>query len=1122
MEEELTSWIQDHTSSKVTPNFLKTIRNIAKVHRQDSTKFVKACMALGNFKGQEHFLEQLLGKLKDQQPGTAPKRTSLVENHDSDFVVSNGKTAAAKKPVLIPKPKPFKRLQKKKLLSLSYEDEEEKDELFPKSSSFNSVSSIKSQTSISFKKINKDAAKKLKEFSINSDDKQSSERLEADRLPLSVPKLEVYSDEDQISAGFVKKEQSSEPEMPSIHESDEENIMDKEDIIAEERDWYASDDDYGNVTADDFVDNSFSASKKSNQKHIKGNPESNLMAQIQLNSIPLSQRSNIIPPFLTSYNNKSGERAIIGSMDISQEAKTGLISPIRNADSEFCINAKKGSHLVAMKRLQRDHKSKSKETANLVGTGIGSVLGMKETPEIQNDPQKQGESIDETQSFEDIQKVRESLPASKVKSQILEIVRENQVTIVIGETGSGKTTQLAQFLYENGHCKDGKLIGCTQPRRVAAMSVAKRVALEMGVELGNEVGYSIRFEDETSKLTRIKFMTDGILLRETLMDEMLDKYSCIIMDEAHERSLNTDVLLGFFKELLRKRRDLKLIVTSATMNANKFSQFFGNAPQFTIPGRTFPVQVVYTRYPVSDYVESAVTQALKTHLSTPVSSGDILIFMTGQEDIEVTCEVLKEKLLEVYSKKLGIASFEDINDIEILPIYSSLPADVQGRIFKATDPNKRKVVVATNIAETSLTVDGIKYVIDCGYSKLKVYNPRIGLDSLTVTPISLANADQRSGRAGRTGPGIAYRLYTEDSAYEDMYPQAIPEIQRTNLSNTLLLLKSLGVEDLLKFPFIDPPPTQILMTSLFELWSIGALDNMGNLTKLGIQMAKFPLRPSLSKILLVAASNGCSKEMISIVSMLSVPQVFYRPKERQEESDQARNRFFVSESDHLTLLNVYSQWKANNYSYHWCNKHFLQYKSLQRAREIKHQLLRVMEKLNIPVVSSGADWDVVRKSICSGYAHQAAKISGLGKYVHLKNGMGLQLHPTSALFGLGDLPPYVVYHELLLTSKEYINVVTTVDPFWLMEFGGLFYNIRRRREEEEYGLYETEKEQDTSKDSLDFKIEKCTRLKEVALKRLQDDKIEYEKFTNAALSKRKGKETSKSGVSIGFKRRKPL
>ena len=576
------------------------------------------------------------------------------------------------------------------------------------------------------------------------------------------------------------------------------------------------------------------------------------------------------------------------------------------------------------------------------------------------------------------------------------------------------------------------MIGCTQPRRVAAMSVAKRVAEEMEVKLGSTVGYAIRFEDCTSKDTVIKYMTDGVLLRESLNEQDLDRYSCVIMDEAHERALNTDVLMGLFNKILQRRRDLKLIVTSATMNSKRFSEFFGGAPEFFIPGRTFPVDIMFHRSPVEDYVDQAVQQVLAIHVS--MGAGDILVFMTGQEDIECTCELVRERL----------DALNDPPELSILPIYSQMPADLQAKIFDRAPPGVRKCIVATNIAETSLTVDNIMYVVDAGYSKLKVYNPRMGMDTLQITPISQANAGQRAGRAGRTGPGKAFRLYTEKAYKDELYISTIPEIQRTNLSNTVLLLKSLGVRDLLDFDFMDPPPQDTITTSLFDLWALGALDNLGELTDLGSKMNAFPMDPPLAKLLIVSEEYGCSEEMVTIVSMLSVPNVFYRPKERQEESDAAREKFFVPESDHLTYLHVYSQWKVHGHSDAWCARHFLHAKSLRRAREIRDQLLDIMRLQRMRMASCGTDWDVIRRCICSGYYHQAAKVKGIGEYINLRTSVTVQLHPTSALYGLGFLPDYVVYHELILTSREYMSTVTAVDPRWLADLGGVFYSVKEK------------------------------------------------------------------------------
>ena len=737
------------------------------------------------------------------------------------------------------------------------------------------------------------------------------------------------------------------------------------------------------------------------------------------------------------------------------------VPAVRDFQSDMAVFSRKGSKVVRERRQQRERQRAAKDSMNAAGTTLGTIMGVRGDADDDSARPVEGEGDstevarpdahvagpkgsnkfaehmkknDGASSFsqsKSLREQREYLPAFAVREDLMRVIRDNQVIIVVGETGSGKTTQLTQFLHEDGYGSHG-MIGCTQPRRVAAMSVAKRVSEEMEVKLGSTVGYAIRFEDCTSKDTVIKYMTDGVLLRESLNEPDLDRYSCIIMDEAHERALNTDVLMGLFKKILQRRRDIKLIVTSATMNSKRFAEFFGGAPEFTIPGRTFPVDVMFHRTPVDDYVDQAVQQVLAIHVS--MGPGDILVFMTGQEDVEVTCELVRERL----------DALKDPPKLSILPMYSQMPADLQAKIFDKAAPDVRKCIVATNIAETSLTVDGIMYVVDPGYSKLKVYNPRMGMDTLQITPVSQANSSQRSGRAGRTGPGKAFRLFTEKAFKDEMYLQTIPEIQRTNLSNTILLIKSLGVKDLLDFDFMDPPPQDTITTSLFDLWALGALDNLGELTSLGKKMNAFPMDPPLAKLLIMSEEYGCSEEMVTIVSMLSVPNVFYRPKERQDESDAAREKFFVPESDHLTYLHVYSQWKANGYYDGWCTRHFLHAKSLRRAKEVREQLTDIMKMQKIAMTSCGTDWDVIRKCICSGYYHQAAKVRGIGEYMNLRTSVTVQLHPTSALYGLGFLPDYVVYHELILTSKEYMSTVTAVDPRWLAELGGVFYSVKEK------------------------------------------------------------------------------
>ena len=624
-----------------------------------------------------------------------------------------------------------------------------------------------------------------------------------------------------------------------------------------------------------------------------------------------------------------------------------------------------------------------------------------------------------------IMEQRQSLPIFKLKDQLVQAISDNQVLIVIGETGSGKTTQITQYIAEVGYTIRGK-IGCTQPRRVAAMSVAKRVSEEFGCRLGQEVGYTIRFEDCTSQETKIKYMTEGMMLRECLIDFDLSQYSVIMLDEAHERTIHTDVLFGLLKSTVKKRKDLKLIVTSATLDAVKFSEYFFGAPIFTIPGRTFPVEIMYTKEPEPDYLDASLITVMQIHLTEP--PGDILLFLTGQEEIDTACEILFERM-----KSLG----PDVPELIILPVYSALPSEMQTRIFDPAPPGSRKVVVATNIAETSLTIDGIHYVVDPGFVKQKVYNSKTGIDQLVVTPISQAQAKQRAGRAGRTGPGKCYRLYTERAYRDEMLATAVPELQRTNLASIVLSLKAMGINDLLSFDFMDPPPMETLVTAMEQLYQLSALDDEGLLTRLGRRMAEFPLDPMLCKMLIMSVHLSCSDEILTIVSMLSVQNVFYRPKDKQALADQKKAKFHQTEGDHLTLLAVYNSWKHNKFSNPWCFENFVQARTLRRAQDVRKQMLGIMDRHKLDVVTCGKNTMKIQKAICSGYFRNAAKKDPQEGYRTVVDQQVVYIHPSSALFN--RQPEWIVYHELVLTTKEYMREVTAIDPKWLVEFAPKFF-----------------------------------------------------------------------------------
>lgn len=628
-------------------------------------------------------------------------------------------------------------------------------------------------------------------------------------------------------------------------------------------------------------------------------------------------------------------------------------------------------------------------------------------------------------SSQSIKEQRASLPIFIFRDKLIEAIQSHQILVVVGETGSGKTTQMPQYFAEAGLSAAGK-IGCTQPRRVAAMSVAKRVAEEVGCRMGDEVGYSVRFEDCTSPETRIKFMTDGMLLRECLVDPMLSSYAVIMLDEAHERTISTDVLFGLIKVACKKRPELRLIVTSATLDADKFSNYFNHCPIFTIPGRNYKVDVLYSRDPETDYLEATLVTVMQIHLEEP--QGDVLVFLTGQEEIDTACQILHDRM-----KALGPL----VPELMILPVYSALPSEMQTRIFEPAPPGARKCIIATNIAETSLTIDGIYYVVDPGFCKQNCYNPKLGMDSLMVVPISQAQADQRKGRAGRTGPGKCFRLYTEAAFFNEMHKTTIPEIQRANLGNTVLTLKAMGINDLVNFDFMDPPPLQTLVTAMEQLHALGALDDEGFLTPIGRKMAEFPLEPTLSKILIASVETRCSEEVLTIVAMLSVENVFYRPKEKQTQADERKAKFYQPEGDHLTLLAVFEAWKASKFSKPWCFENFIQSRSMERALDIRKQLLAIMDRYKLDVVSCKQNYMKVCKAITSGYFRNASKKDPQEGYRTMVDNQVVYVHPGSSLHQKGV--DWVIYHELVMTTKEYMREVMAIDPRWLVELAPKFY-----------------------------------------------------------------------------------
>ena len=642
-----------------------------------------------------------------------------------------------------------------------------------------------------------------------------------------------------------------------------------------------------------------------------------------------------------------------------------------------------------------------------------------------------------------ILQTRRGLPVHAQRQEFLDLYQKSQILVFVGETGSGKTTQIPQFvLYDDLPQLQGKMIACTQPRRVAAMSVAQRVAQEADVKLGEEVGYSIRFEDMTSQKTVLKYMTDGMLLREAMNDHDLKRYSTIILDEAHERTLATDILMGLLKEVVKRRPDLKIIIMSATLDAQKFQKYFMDAPLLAVPGRTHPVEIFYTQEPERDYVEAALRTVLQIHATEP--EGDILLFLTGEEEIEDACRKISLEADEMTREA-------DAGPLKVYPLYGSLPPAQQQRIFdpapppyKAGGKPGRKVIISTNIAETSLTIDGIVYVVDPGFSKQKVYNPRIRVESLLVSPISKASAQQRAGRAGRTRPGKCFRLYTEQAFKKELIEQSYPEILRSNLASTVLELKKLGIDDLVHFDLMDPPAPETLMRALEELNYLACLDDEGELTRLGQLASEFPLDPALAVMLISSPEFYCSNEILSLTALLSVPQVFVRPAAARKRADEMKDLFAHQDGDHLTMLNVYHAFKspaAQDNPKQWCHDHFLSFRALQQADNVRLQLKRIMEREELELMSTPFEdkkyYENIRRALVAGFFMQVAKKDNK-TYTTVKDNQTVLLHPSNVL---GQENEWVLYNEFVLTNKNYIRTVTAVKPEWLLEISEAYYDV---------------------------------------------------------------------------------
>ncbi|PYI16846.1 ATP-dependent RNA helicase [Aspergillus violaceofuscus CBS 115571] len=692
--------------------------------------------------------------------------------------------------------------------------------------------------------------------------------------------------------------------------------------------------------------------------------------------------------------------------------------------------------------------------------------------------------------------LRKNLPIFPHADEIRGHLRRNDVMLLIGETGSGKSTQIPQFLVTEKWCRPVKAMvsetaeggavekvkevqvgGCiaiTQPRRVAAISLARRVADEMGTPLGNSspasrVGYSVRFDTSTSPSTQVKFLTEGMLLQEMLHDPWLTKYSAIVVDEVHERGINVDQVLGFLRNMVSGKLEgrggvpLKVVVMSATVDMETLTGFFqeglqsrraiGRATEESkaadspsedkkeeqgiaachIKGRQFPVKVIYSPEPVHDFIDAALKVIFNIHYKEPLP-GDILVFLTGQETVEAL-----ENLVNEYAVGMDPA----LPKIQVLPLFAALPQAAQQRVFLPAPPRTRKIILATNIAETSVTVSGVRHVVDCGKAKVKQFRSRLGLDSLLVKPISKSAAIQRKGRAGREAPGSCYRLYTEKD-YLDLDETNTPEILRCDLSQALLNMKARGVDDIMGFPFLTRPPREALEKALLQLLSIDALEETGKISSIGKHIAKLPLTPTLGRVLLAASEFGtdCLLDVIDIISCLSVENIFLNTtsEEKKEEAEVARRDLYRREGDHLTMMATVQAYAAENTDRKaWAERHLVSHRAMQSVMDVRKQLTAQCRQAKLlpndtrgtSTTNNSSSPMFILKSFLRGFATNTARLVPDGSYRTVVGNQTVAIHPSSVLFG--KKVEAILYNEFVFTNRSYARGVSAVQMDWVGE-----------------------------------------------------------------------------------------
>jgi ATP-dependent helicase HrpA len=616
----------------------------------------------------------------------------------------------------------------------------------------------------------------------------------------------------------------------------------------------------------------------------------------------------------------------------------------------------------------------------------------------------------------------EELPVSARRAELAEAIARHQVVIVCGETGSGKTTQLPKICLSLGRGVAG-MIGHTQPRRIAARSVAARIAAELDTPLGAAVGYKIRFSDRTGPDAYIKVMTDGILLAETQGDRYLDDYDTLIIDEAHERSLNIDFLLGYLKQLLPRRPDLKLIVTSATIDPQRFSRHFENAPVVEVSGRMYPVEIRYRPLAGEDEDDRDLQQAVLAAVDElgREDRGDILIFLSGEREIRDTAEALRK---------------HHPPHTEILPLYSRLSAAEQNRVFQSHAG--RRIVLATNVAETSLTVPGIRCVIDTGLARIGRYSHRAKVQRLPIEPISQASANQRAGRCGRVSAGVCIRLYAEED-FKNRPAFTVPEVQRSNLAAVILQMEVLGLGDVERFPFIDPPDARLVKDGYQTLLELGAVDQARCLMPLGRELARLPLDPRIARMIIAARREQCLAEVLIIASALAVQDPRERPLEAQQAADERHARYRDERSDFLAFPKLWEHYHeqarhlSNNKLRRYCRENFLSYLRLRDWQEVHSQLLSLIKPMGFRLNQQAADYEAIHRALLAGLLGNIGCKGEDREYLGAR-GVKFQIFPGSALFKKSC--KWVMAAEVVETARLYAHIVARIEPEWVERIAG--------------------------------------------------------------------------------------